>query len=99
PWVQPALRAFPVPNGVDLGRGLAQWTGSNNRPSELNVGSVRVDQVISSHVTAFARYNQSPSESEFGNAQINSLELESRSVTFGINWRPSHNSNIDARFN
>ena len=98
-WVQPALNAFPVPNGIDLGRGLAQWTGRNNRPSGLNVGSARLDQVISSRLTAFARYNQSPSESEFGNAQINRLELESRSVTFGLNWRPTPGSSVDTRFN
>jgi hypothetical protein len=98
-WVRPALNAFPVPNGIDLGRGLAQWTGRNNRPSSLNVGSARVDQVISSRLTAFARYNQAPSQSEFGNAQINRLELESRSVTFGLSWRPGHDSVIDSRFN
>ncbi len=98
-WVQPALNAFPVPNGIDLGRGLAQWTGRNNRPSGLSVGSARLDQVISSRLTAFARYNQSPSESEFGNAQINRLELESRSVTFGLNWRPTPGSSVDTRFN
>src|SRR6185295_15965049 len=45
-WVKPVLNAFPVPNGIDLGRGLAQWTGRNNRPSGLDVGSVRLDQVI-----------------------------------------------------
>ncbi|MEP6534072.1 MAG: TonB-dependent receptor [Bryobacteraceae bacterium] len=99
PWAQPALGAFPMPNGVDLGRGLAQWTGRNNRPSGLHVGSARIDQVISSRVTAFARYNQSPSESEFGNAQINRLELESRSATLGISWRPTPASLVDTRFN
>ncbi len=98
-WVRPALNAFPVPNGIDLGRGLAQWTGRNNRPSGLNVGSARLDQVISSRLTAFARYHQSPSESEFGNAQINRLELDSRSVTFGLNWRPTQGSAVDSRFN
>ena len=98
-WIQPALNAFPAPNGIDLGRGLAQWTGRNNRPSGLNVGSARLDQMISSRLTAFARYNQAPSNSEFGNAQINRLELESRSVTFGVNWRPTQGTSVDSRFN
>ena len=40
------LNSFPAPNGSELGRDLAEWTGRNNRPSELQIGSVRFDQVL-----------------------------------------------------
>ena len=45
-WVQPALGLFPAPNGPVLGAGLAEWTGRNNQPSRLDVGSARIDHAV-----------------------------------------------------
>src|SRR5882762_7692002 len=59
-WVRPLLDLFPLPNGPELGPGLAEWTGRNNRPSRFDAGNVRIDHALSSHITFFGRYNQTP---------------------------------------
>jgi hypothetical protein len=98
-FVQPVVSLFPVPNGPDLGAGLAQWTGRNNRPSRLDVGSARLDHAFGSRVTAFARFSQSPSSNQFGSTQISELNLNSRSFTVGFNIRPRHDVVLDTRLN
>src|SRR5205814_7908059 len=98
-WVQPALALFPAPNGPTIAPGLAEWTGRNNRPSRLDVGSARVDHAFSSRVTAFARFSQTPSSNQFGSTQISELNLDSRSVTVGFNTRPRHDIVLDTRAN
>jgi Carboxypeptidase regulatory-like domain/TonB dependent receptor-like, beta-barrel len=98
-WVQPALGLFPAPNGPALGAGLAEWTGRNDRPSRLDVGSARIDHAFSPRVTAFARFSQTPSANQFGNTQISQLNLNSRSLTIGFNVRPRHDVVLDTRVN
>jgi hypothetical protein len=98
-WVQPALDLYPQANGPDLGRGLAAWYGRNVRPSQLDSGLARVDHALSSRVTLFARYNDSPSFNEFGITQINRLDLRFQSLTMGLNLRPGTHWIIDLRGN
>lgn len=98
-WVLPLLNSFPAANGQDLGRGLAEWTGRNNRPAWLDVGSVRVDHAFKPRVTFFSRYNDSPSVNEFGSNQINRLDLRSKSVTAGLNVQARHDTIFDFRMN
>ncbi len=98
-WLQPLLNFFPAPNGPELGPDLAVWTGRNNRPSRLDVGSFRLDHAISSRLTVFGRYNDSPSFNEFGNTQISQLNLRSRSLTLGLNLRARSNLIFDLRAN
>ena len=57
----PFLNAYPMPNGAALGPGLAQFNASFSNPSSLDAYSIRVDQLISSRLTLFGRYNYSPS--------------------------------------
>jgi hypothetical protein len=59
--MRPFLNAYPLPNGAELGAGLAQFNASFSNPSTLDAYSVRIDHVVSSNVNAFARYNYSPS--------------------------------------
>ena len=98
-WANPLLSLFPVPNGPDLGGGLALWTGRTSRPSRLNAGAVRLDHTFSSWLTAFARYNESPSSTEFGTSPVNTLDLSSRSVTVGFDVRAKPNLYFDLRLN
>ena len=55
------LNAFPVPNGVELGSGLAQFNAAYSNPSSLDAYSIRLDHVVNSKLTLFGRYNYSPS--------------------------------------
>jgi Carboxypeptidase regulatory-like domain/TonB dependent receptor-like, beta-barrel len=59
--IRPFLNAYPLPNGAELGAGLAQFNASFSNPSNLDAYSIRVDHVVNSNVNAFGRYNYSPS--------------------------------------
>ncbi len=98
-WVQPVLNLFPAPNGRDLGSGLAEWTGQSSRPSRLDVGGARLDHAITSRLTAFGRYTEAPSSTEFGSGSVNLLDLHSRGVTLGLNWRARPDLVFDLRLN
>ena len=62
PGMQPFLNAFPVPNGDDLGNGLAAFNASYSLPSSLDAYSLRMDHVVNSRIAVFARYSYSPSQ-------------------------------------
>jgi hypothetical protein len=59
---RPFLNAFPVANGPAAGPSLAQFNASYSNPSSLDAFSIRVDQVVSSKLNLFGRYNYSPSD-------------------------------------
>jgi hypothetical protein len=59
--MQPFLNAFPMPNGPELGSGLAQFNAGFSNPSSLDATSIRVDHSINSKLNLFARYDYSPS--------------------------------------
>jgi hypothetical protein len=98
-WVQPVLNLFPEPNGPGLGSGLAQWTAGISRPSRLDTGGLRLDHAISSRLTAFGRYSDSPSFTEYGSNPVNMLDLRSKGVTLGLNWRARPDLLFDLRLN
>jgi hypothetical protein len=98
-WARPLLSLMPEPNGADLGNGLAEWTAGISRPARLDTGAIRLDHAFSSRLTGFARYNESPSSTKFGSNPINTLDLRSRSVTLGINFRARPNLVFDLRLN
>jgi hypothetical protein len=82
---QPFLNAYPVANGAELGNGLAQFNASYSNPSSLDATSIRVDQVIGSSLTAFVRYNYSPSSLEqrgapFTTPTLSTVDMVSSSV-------------------
>lgn len=59
--IRPFLNAYPLPNGAELGAGLAQFDASFSNPSNLDADSIRVDHVVNPGLTVFGRYNYSPS--------------------------------------
>lgn len=61
--IQPFLKAFPLPNGRDLGEGQAEFAASYSNPSTLDATSIRVDHAFTKRLTMFGRYNYAPSES------------------------------------
>src|ERR1700733_8697534 len=67
-WAESVFSLYPAPNGPNLGDGLAEWTAWSNSPSHLDVGSVRIDHAITSHLTTFGRYNTSLSSNELASA-------------------------------
>jgi len=59
--IRPFLNAYPMPNGAELGAGLAEFNASFSNPSSLDADSVRVDYVVNAGLNVFGRYNYSPS--------------------------------------
>jgi hypothetical protein len=86
--VQPILNAFPLPNGRDLGNGLAEFAASYSNPSTLNATSIRIDHTINSKVTLFGRYNHAPSDSASrltGNlSDVLSNSINTKTFTAGL---------------
>lgn len=61
PSIRPFLNAYPVPNGAEVGQGLAQFNAGFSNPYSLDAYSIRVDHVVNSKLTLFGRYSHSPS--------------------------------------
>jgi hypothetical protein len=99
PWAEPLLKMFPAPNGPGLGKGLAEWTGGISRPARFDAGALRLDQALTSRLTAFARYSETPSSTEYGSDPVNSLDIRSRFLTGGLTLRAQPNLVFDLRLN
>jgi hypothetical protein len=56
-----ALNAFPLPNGPDLGGGIAEYIGSWSNPSSINSTSIRLDHVVNEKLRLFFRFSDTPS--------------------------------------
>jgi len=106
--IQAYLNAYPVPNGSSLGAGLAQFNTDFSNPSTLDAYSIRMDQVLSSKLTFFGRYNYSPSSVDqrgpplaFGSV-LSTREFASFSVqtfTVGLTEIINHAISNDVRVN
>ncbi len=98
-WAQPLLDLFPAPTSATLSAGIGEWVGRSERPAALQTGGARLDQAITSRISFFGRYNDSPSRNEFGTLATNDLDLRSQSLTLGLNARPTANLALDFRAN
>jgi Carboxypeptidase regulatory-like domain/TonB dependent receptor/TonB-dependent Receptor Plug Domain len=101
--IQPYLNAFPVPNGADLGNGLAQFSAGYSIPATLNATSIRIDQTFSNKFTLFSRYNHAPSETTSrAQSQLSSprtVAFRTRTFTIGTTYLPTSSANNDFRIN
>jgi hypothetical protein len=103
--MQPYLNAFPLPNGPDLGNGVAQFNASYSNSSTLDAYSLRVDHRLNDKLSIFGRYSDSPSENVqrggSGNAlsQVSPSRIGVETATVGSTWIISSNAVNDLRFN
>jgi hypothetical protein len=102
--IQPLLNGFPLPNGKDLGNGLAEFTSGYSDPSSLDATSIRVDHAFNGKLTLFARYNQAPSQSIFRRAdvslsQLQSNQLSAQTITLGATASLTRRISNDLRVN
>ena len=102
--LQPVLAAYPVPNGRELGGGLAQFTASLSSPTNLDAGSVRIDHTFGK-VSLFGRFSDAPSSarsypgSPFAPSNVQFAEFDSLTATAGATWLISPETTNDFRFN
>jgi len=101
--LKPLMNAFPLPNGRDLGNGLAEFSASYSNPSSLDATSIRVDHLVTPKWNVFARYNLVPSENASRNGGNLSVlgrnKLRARTITFGVSGTLSPSMSNDFRFN
>jgi Carboxypeptidase regulatory-like domain/TonB dependent receptor/TonB-dependent Receptor Plug Domain len=66
---QPIINALPLPNGLPgtscddpaVDSNTAPLTVAYSNPSRLNAASIRIDQILTSRINLFVRYNHAPS--------------------------------------
>lgn len=92
------LAPFPEANRGLLSSETAEWASTVVRPSDLRSASIRTDWAPFSRVTLFGRFNEAPSNSQFGSWQSNDLSILSRSFAGGANGRITANWIADFRF-
>src|SRR5215813_375014 len=105
--LKPLFTGFPLPNGPDTARGLAQFSTSYSDPSRLNATSVRVDGTFGPALTVFGRYNYAPSEASsrlgsFAIASANTigtLKNKLQTLTAGATWFINPTLSNELRFN
>jgi len=105
--LQPLLNAFPLPNGPNLGNGIAAFTASYSDPSRLDSTSIRIDYLPWAKVTLFGRYSYAPSsldqraggtfQSNYSN--VEDLNYGTQALTLGSNQALSPRLTNEVRFN
>jgi hypothetical protein len=102
--MQPYLNAYPVPNGPELGGGIAQFNGSYSNPSSLDAGSIRIDHAINSKLSLFGRYNNSPSSTTVRGldgslSSTRPLDTSVQTLTIGLTHLISPTASNEVRAN
>lgn len=105
PQLRPILRAFPQPNGPELGNGSAGFAASFSDPSRLDSTGIRVDYLRSYRLTVFGRFSYAPSELEQrGGSSTNysdvfETEYRTQMATVGVNQAITPQLTHEFRFN
>ena len=103
PRIQPYLNAFPVPNGRDLGNGLAHFSAAYSAPATLDATSIRLDHAFGEKLNLFGRFNHAPSNTTTrSNASLSSprtAAFNTRTLTIGATFTPTAVTHNDLRVN
>jgi len=106
PAMKPFLNAFPLPNGPDnTTTGIAQFNATYSNPSTLNAYSLRIDPRFNDSLSAFGRYNFSPSRTAQRGAvgltlnTVSPVDITLQTATLGALWTLSSTATNDFRFN
>jgi hypothetical protein len=102
--MQPYLNAFPLPNGPELGNGMATFNSSFANSSTLDAYSLRLDDHLTDNLTLFGRYNYSPSELTQRGVGVTLNDVSPsrilvQTATAGVTWQPTRETDNDLRFN
>lgn len=101
-----ALDAFPLPNGQDLGNGIAQFLGNWSNISSLDSTSVRLDQTVNEKIRLFFRFSDTPSSATSRGAasyqtpsEYSTLQYGMKTYTAGASLLLTSHMSNDVRFN
>ncbi len=90
--VRPLINLYPLPNGPEIGNGLASFSASFSNPSSLDATSIRIDHVANNKLTFFGRYNYAPSETSGRASSITTLntitflDVNTQTLTLGATY-------------
>ena len=76
--MQPVLALFPLPNGRDLGNGIAEYIIGTPAPRNQDTVTIRIDHQFSDSNSFFARYTFDESDRQNVSTLITDQELEYR---------------------
>lgn len=97
------LNAFPVPNGADLGNGLAQFISNWSNPSSIDSTSIRLDHALNDRLRLFFRFSNTPSILNIRQtgepSQVSSIPTTARTYTFGATSSLSSRLSNEFRLN
>jgi hypothetical protein len=101
------LNSFSVPNGPDLGNGLAEFIGTWSNPSAINAYSIRLDHSFNAKLRTFFRFSDTPSKaasrltSGSGGVPttLQGLQFAFRTYTFGATSMISNRVDNEFRLN
>lgn len=102
--VAPFLNAYPHPDDRSVTPGVytSAFTGVWSNSATLNAGSLRIDHTFNNHLSVFGRYNDAPSDTasrEFGLSMLDTISVNTRTVTLGLNMALSNRLSNALRLN
>jgi hypothetical protein len=108
--VKPFLNAFPQPTGAEildttgLPSGLAPYDYSVSNPGTMDATSIRMDHILSSKLTLFGRFSESPSNTTVyanseGGAYSTLVKAATRTLTLGATSVFTPRLSNELRFN
>jgi carboxypeptidase family protein len=105
PSLKSYLDAYPIPNGVELEDGAAQFAAIYSSPISRDSASIRIDHNLNDRMYFFARYSYSPTDfTNRGSVAttpnvVNSSESKAQTFTASLIWTPSVHTTNDLRLN
>jgi hypothetical protein len=104
PAVKPYLDLYPLPNGNDLGGGIAQYNYAFNRPTRENFGQGRIDAQLSDQHSIFGRYTVDKAHQQLPSGTVSLPQFQTDSTsnnqffTLEEKWIVNQNLLNTARF-
>lgn len=102
--IQPIFNAFPVPTGAEIElngspSGLAPFIAAYSLPSQIDSTSIRLDHSITSRMSAFFRFANTPSYAQTRNlSAVSDTYINSRTYTAGVTNQFSGRRSNEFRF-
>jgi hypothetical protein len=81
--LRPLLDLFPLPTGPGTAEGVAEASARAVRPASMQSLNLRLDHALTSRLSLFGTFQQTPSSTDFGFLQVDSSKFNSRRVTIG----------------
>ncbi len=98
-----AVNGYPLPNGADLGDGMAYYVGGFTGQSKVDTTGLRVDHTFNDKFKVFARFNDVPSSTQsyfvYDIANTSTTGYTNYGGTAGATYAIKPNLVNDLRFN